>query len=198
VNVGDHITCCIDDFEAGKIGSSMMHACAAVDGTVARRAGSTSRKKFTALVREYHWLVEAMGRLPNLDETFFSYVGWDKVPRPDFAEVIYKYHRCQHAHGQEPPFGFELLPGVGLPASNLVFGKEGVLQLPDNVIFALAAIAVLDPSSVGLSTPPGYHLSLGDYAYMINDWWGRADDFVAETKRNKIPRVSFGDLSFDE
>lgn len=62
MNVGDSVACAIDDFEAKKINSSLLHACNAVDGTASKLAHSKkgSKERFTAFLRDYYWLLEPM------------------------------------------------------------------------------------------------------------------------------------------
>ena len=84
---------------------------------------------------------------------------------------------------------FELIPCVAKPASRIVLA-QGVLQLPDNVVFALLAVAVLEPvNSTGLRVPPDYFLSRGDRAYPIMQWWAARRTFGKRLKSILYPEL---------
>jgi hypothetical protein len=56
--------------------------------------------------------------------------------------------------------------------------KQGHFRMSDRIIFGLLAVAVFAPVNVGQSTP-GYWLSWGTQTMVIDEWWGRANDFLA-------------------
>lgn len=130
----------------------------------------------------------------NITETRFPV----KVERPkaaggepDLADVIYGIHRCSHGHGAELPGGFELIQdAAGSPQHTQVEISDGSVRLSDRIIFGLIAVAVLSPANKGQRAPDGYFLTFGSSAkLMINDWWGRANDFAAVTAQDPLPSV---------
>ena len=194
MNVGSSVRKAIDEWQAGDLDSSMLHACNAVDGTASESlpqiTGSNAR--FTQLRRNNYPILGAMGT-PGIDivsTRFPVKVERPKAPggQPDLADVIYGIHRCSHGHGQALQEGFELIRDAGVNEVTTIEAKEGRLRLSDRVIFGLLAVAVLDPVNKGQAVPDGYYLSLNRQQFPINDWWGRAADFTAFLDPNQ-PQV---------
>lgn len=203
MNVGNSIRKAIDDWQNGELESAMLHACNAIDGTAKKLYPTLgSNERFTRLLRENYAILGPMGA-PGIDiiETRFPV----NVPRPkaaggkpDIADIIYGIHRCSHGHGDELPEGFELIENAAGPAryTQMRFAN-GKVQLSDRIIFGLIAVAVLSPSNKDQSVPDGYYLSFGNSATMIiNEWWGRANDFPQIAALDPVPQVKldFGDL----
>lgn len=90
--------------------------------------------------------------------------------------LVYKVFRCSLGHGDALPSGYQFTKAVGGAVSELLIG-QGVLHLPDRLPFALLAAAVMAPANRDDSTADGYFLSLGEERFIVNDWWGREDDF---------------------
>ena len=111
--------------------------------------------------------------------------------------MIYGVHRCTHAHGDELPAGFDLIPdAAGSEGISRVQVSKGRLRLSDRVIFGLLGVAIMSPANVGQRTPDAYYLTFGTSAVLtINDWWGRAADFAAIAALEPVPSVKldFGD-----
>lgn len=195
MNVGSSVKKAIDDWELRELEAAMLHACNAVDGTAAKvhpTLGSNAR--FTRLLRDNYAIFGPMG-VPgvNLVETRFPV----KVDRPkaqggqpDIADVIYGIHRCTHGHGAEMPDGFQLVHDASGPAGyTRVYIEKGKLRLSDRVIFGLLAVVVLSPVNVGQTVPETYHLTFGNIVLPINEWWGRAADFMALAAAASLPSV---------
>lgn len=197
MKISDSVIGSIDDFAAGKIESSVMHACFAVDGTARKLVGSNndSRKRFVSFLRDHYWLLEPMVTPGiNLVDTRWGNVPLSKQPNPDLAEIIYEVHRCSHGHGDEVPGGFKFTRSVGTKES-LMEMSAGVLHLPDRLPFGLLAAAVLARVNRDQVVPDRYFLTLGEEKFTINDWWGRESDFrPIAAKYNQI-RVHLQGLS---
>lgn len=193
MNVGNSVRLAVRDF-ADEIDSSMLHACNAVDGTAAKMYPPTlgSQKCLTRLLRDNYAVIEAMslGGV-NLDETRFP-VPVRRVTtgdgHPDMADVIYSIHRCSHGRGDELPDGFDLVPSENAPGHVSVLIEKGKLRLTDKLIWGLLAVAVLEPVNVGQAAP-GYSLALLDHEIVIDEWWGRGDDFRMLAAQHPMPRV---------
>jgi len=202
MNVGNSIRKAIDDWEKGEYEAAMLHACNAIDGTAKKlypKLGSNAR--FTKLLRENYSILGPMG-MPGIDivQTRFPVaVERPKAPggEPDLADVIYGIHRCTHGHGDELPDGFELIPDAdGQVRLTRLMVKKGVARLSDRMIFALIAVAVLSPVNIGQVVPDGYYLTYGaSERLIINEWWGRANDFLAIIAKETMPlvKLDFGD-----
>lgn len=201
MKVGDSVRIAIDDWEKGELESAMLHACNAVDGTASKLyPGLGSNARFTRLLRDNYNILGPMAA-PGLDLTATRWpvaVQRPKAPggTPDFADIIYGIHRCTHGLGAELPDGFEILPDAAGPdrLTQLLVTK-GKVRLSDRVIFGLLAVAVLSPVNGDQKVPDGYYLTIAGEQLLINEWWGRATEFVTLVARHPLPRVklNFGD-----
>lgn len=194
-SVGNSVRMAIKDWESGEMESAMLHACNAVDGTAKKtypNLGSNAR--FTRLIRDNYGIFGPMG-LPGVNVTETR---WDVVverPKasggmPDIADVVYGVHRCSHGHGEELPDGFELIADAAGPKMlTHLHIERGKVRLSDRVIFALLAVTVFSKENLGQVVPDGYYLSYEGMIMPINEWWGRAEDFLAIAAAQNIPSV---------
>lgn len=186
MNVGDSVRKAIDDWEQGEFEAATLHACNAIDGTAAKLYPSIgSNARFTRLLRENYAIFGPMG-IPGIDLVNTRFPVKVERPKaaggmPDIADVIYGIHRCTHGHGNELPNGFEFLPDAAGPARiTRMLIEKGKVRLSDRVIFGLLAVAILSPANVSQTVPAGYHLTFGTAQLSINEWWGRAADFITQ------------------
>jgi hypothetical protein len=188
----------IDDWQRGEFEPAMLHACNAVDGTAGKLYPTSGNKaRFTRTLRENYAILGPMGA-PGIDlvETRFPVTVKGSTAldgKPDLADVLYGIHRCCHAHGDELPDGFELLQDASGPKRlTRMLVERGKVRLSDRVIFGLLAVAVLSPANrdQAINELDGYFLTFGESAKLvINEWWGRADDFPAIVAQDPTPQV---------
>lgn len=134
-----------------------------------------------------------MGAGLNLAETRFTNVRVRSTASPDFADVIYEIFRCGHAHGDEIPSAFSVLPSMGGFYSEWQFG-HGELHMPDRVIWALLSVVVLAEVNRNETTTGTYYLSLGNERFPVREWWGRENDFRSVASRYNKVRVKLDGL----
>lgn len=166
----------------------VLHACTAIDGTARKLYGSIdgNKKNYLKCLRSYYWLLEPMLGSINLIETKFSWGKLIKKDKPDLAEIIYEAFRCNHAHGSEHPIEISFIKCTDSDETVFLFG-EGEMFFPDRLIFALLSIAVLSEVNKTQEIPDNYYISLGSESFIINEWWGRENEFKAITQRyNKV------------
>ena len=192
----DQVRCAIEDTEAGKFEAALLHACTGIDAT-SRRLFPNEKLvgvRYKDCLRHYYWLLEPMvGSGINLEETRFTNIKLKGVTSPDFADVVYEVFRCHHAHGDEVPPEFEVVPTVGGWGSRWVLA-EGRLHMPDRVVWALLALAVLSRVNAGERSDGEYYMSLGDERFIIAQWWGREADFRPIAERYNTVRVKLEGL----
>jgi hypothetical protein len=196
MKIGDYVRLAIDMFERDDQEAAVLFACLAVDGTArkAMQRRRSSRAGFENFLRERYWLLEPMATPGiNLVETRWTNVPVEDEPAPDFAALIYRVFRCSLGHGEDLPTGFKLTPSAGTPTSSLLIAKD-VLHLPDRLPFALLATAVLCPANRAETTSEGYYLTLDREEFVINEWWGREEDFRPIAARYNTTRVKLEGL----
>lgn len=191
MRLSQQVLCAIDDAGAGKLDSALMHACIAIDATSKRLFPSEKKVgvRYIKCLRDYYWLLEPMiGVGINFAETQFSNLQLGKNKSPDLAEFIYEVFRCSHAHGDEVPAQFSVVPSSGSPPQ-LLLGPNN-LHVPENVVWALLSVAVFSKSNKSEATEGDYYLSLGGNRFYIRDWWGREDDFKSIAEGHNQVKVS--------
>jgi hypothetical protein len=196
LQLAKQVLCAIDDAVAGKFDAALLHACFAIDG-VSKRIFPNSTKvgvRYANTLRRYYWILEPMmGAGINLEDSKFTNIVLRNNTSPDFADIVYEILRCSHAHCDEVPENFSVLPSAGPFYSEWQFGL-GELHMPDRVIWALLAVAVLSYVSKGQATTGTYYLSLGDEKFPLKEWWGREDDFRPIAAKYNKTRVKFDGL----
>lgn len=197
-SVGESVRKAIADWSAGDVEFAMLHACNAVDGTAKKAYTNVAQvgARFKRLLRENYDVLGPMG-MPGID---LSGTKWPiRLGRGkpyellDLAEVIYRVHRCTHGHGEELPLGWKLHADAnGEPRRTRLEWEAGTVALSDRIIFGMLAVAVLSPENLGQKVPVGYHLTLEDYRFEINEWWGRKKDFLTATQAivQRLPLVT--------
>jgi hypothetical protein len=73
---------------------------------------------------------------------------------------------------------------------------ESELRMPDRVVWALLAVAVLAEVNRGEKSIGSYYLSLGTEHFPICDWWGREEDFRPVANRYNKIRVKLEGLAW--
>jgi hypothetical protein len=168
MKLSKHVLYAIDDVEANKLDAGLLHALIAIDGTSKRLYPNSTGvgTRYINCLRKYYWLLEPMLVAGlNLVETRFTNIQLRNNRAPDFAEVVYEIFRCSHAHGDEVPCAFSLLPTAGRFNSEWVFGKNE-LHMPDRVLWALLSVAVFSKVNRHEKTAGAYYLSLGDEQFL--------------------------------
>ncbi|MBM5782955.1 MAG: hypothetical protein FJ368_06005 [Pelagibacterales bacterium] len=187
MKISDSVRKSIDDWEKNELESSMLHACNAVDGTAKKIYPKyKNQKRFTQILRDNYKIFGPMG-LPGIDIANTAFPVGIKNPtaiggNPDVADIIYSIHRCSHGHGDELPDGFSLLEDAKFGGdSTRIHIERGKLRLSDRSIFGLLAVAVFLIANKDQldSKLNGYRLIFGgEIEFLINEWWGRGEDFL--------------------
>ncbi|MCR6711204.1 MAG: hypothetical protein NVV57_00295 [Demequina sp.] len=102
-----------------------------------------------------------------------------KVRNRDLAYTVYKFYRCNVAHGDEFDEGFGLNEDVRSNPEGTTFRvAEGTLMLSNRLVWGLLACVVFAEENSEERVPDGYHFTYGGRVRMfINDWWGSGTRF---------------------
>ena len=186
----------IDDAGVGKLDSALLHACIAIDAT-SKRCYPGDRKvgrRFMNCIRKYYWIIEPMlGAGVNLVDSRFANINLGKPSPPDLAEFVYEVFRCAHAHGDEVPNVYSIMPTTGSELSHWYFG-HGELHMPDRIVWALLALVVFADVNAHENSDGDYYLSLGNDRFVLREWWGRESDFRPVAESYNRTRVTFEGL----
>ncbi|WP_243368623.1 hypothetical protein [Microvirga solisilvae] len=204
-----HVLAAINDYEQGSPDLALMHACFSIEGTARKFSGKNkaTNKDYKDLIRAYYWIIEPMiGGGINLVETKWHNLKIDNgygriLPDPDLADVIYHVFRCSHAHAEDTPKNYELLPVTDGHSRWIL--ADGVLHMPERIIWALLAVSVFAKVNADITTDTPHYLTwgsmslgLGIETFIIKEWWGREEDFKAFMDKQKIIRVKLDKLAF--
>ncbi|MDR3448713.1 MAG: hypothetical protein P4M15_03010 [Alphaproteobacteria bacterium] len=196
MKLSQQVTYAIDDASVGKLDAALLHACITIDNT-SKRCFPTEAKvgrRFVNCIRKYYWIIEPMlGGGVNLVDCRFANIKLNKISAPDLAEFVYEVFRCSHAHGDEVPSVYSILPTAGSQLSNWSFG-HGELHMPDRIVWALLAVAVFAKVNAHEKSEGDYYLSLGNDRFPLCDWWGCETDFRPFAERYNQTRVTFQGL----
>ncbi len=205
----DHIFASIDAYTRGEIEHSLHHVCIAVEGATRNffNKDKVSNKDYKNFVRNYYWIIEPMiGGGINLEETKFSGAkitdGYENlILDPDLADIIYHIFRCSNAHSKAVTSNYQLLPFRDGYSEWII--ADGLVQMPERVIWALIAICVFSKGNLQIKTSGEYHLTWGSESlgidtriFLIKDWWGKENDFKTFIDKQNILRVTFKNLNF--
>ena len=173
-------------------------ACKSVEGTAKHLypGEASSKRRFKRCVRKYYWLIEPMmGVGVNLVDTRFANVNTiENIYPPDFADLVYHFHRCVHAHGDEISVGFRPTETVHQFDSNWELGPN-IVRFPDRVIWALTSVAVFSRANSrfsGQGSP--CWLSWGLDRFSIADWWKREAEMKTLAAGWNTQRVEWKEL----
>ncbi len=187
MRIDQHVLHSLHDCDRQDYDSALLHASFAIEGTAKNLFHKGGRQAYKDCLRQYYWLIEIMiGGVIDLKTTFNNVVikvGSRKVlPKPDLADVIYHIFRCNHAHAEEIPLNYSLLP---LEDGNPIWiiGSD-TLQMPILIIFALLSVSVFAKCNNKIQTEGIEYLiygnaELGNFKFLIKDFWGKEDDFRA-------------------
>jgi hypothetical protein len=207
MRIVDSVAKAIADWQSGDSESAMLHACNAVNGTATKAYKSIEgdRAKFTTLLRDNYSILGPMG-IPgvDLDKTRFG-VDLKKsnpqIKEFDLADLIYKIHRCSHGHGDELLKGFELMPDAAGPHGTTHFSLDlvdGTVRLSDRIIFGMLGVVVFSPVNAHQKSDHGYFLSYDGVELPINEWWGRARDFLEIVNNGRSPVIKIYEFGSDD
>jgi len=190
MKISDRVQYAIDDANSGKPQSALMHACFALEGTgnkiFDRSIGS--HNVFVNTFQRYQWAIEPMFASGiNIEETIFKNISLKKR-EAHLSEVLYEIFRCNFAHGNELPDGFDIEFTTDPNLRKVVLSKQSII-MPDTIIYALCSAVVFSSVNSDSKINDGYYLSLGTMYFDINRWWGREDDAKICFSTVKSPRI---------
>lgn len=198
MKISDHVQSCFEDVKTGRFDAALLHACIGIDATskLLYPAQKKVGKRYVQTIRDYYWLVEPMlGAGVDLELTRFDNVRLTKTQSPDFADIAYEIFRCGHAHGDEIPEGFKVLPSEGNWRSQWLIGKN-TLRLPDRIVWALLSISIFAKVNERQKVQQigAFNITLGDHHFPVKEWWGQEDRVRPIAVEHNQVRVHLGEM----
>ncbi|MHB1949481.1 MAG: hypothetical protein ACYCQI_15390 [Gammaproteobacteria bacterium] len=183
----DHVLKAIEAFDRNEKDHALMHATFAIEGTAKNLfSKKILREDYKNCIRQYWWVIERfIGEGLNLEETKFTHLNLidekqRAISNPDLADVIYHIFRCHHAHAEEIPINYKLLPTKDGHHSWEINILNNGLLMPETIIWSLLAVAVFSKANVGIKTTGEHYLTWGSEevgitTFIIKDCWGKED-----------------------
>lgn len=196
--LGERVKFALDHYGRGEYLLALEHACNAVDVTSQKYYGASKsqRSLFKDIVKEYHWLLEAMalGGV-NLDETIFENFPITEglkspILKPTFGDLMYHVVRCSLVHSDRLTSGFSFQEG-----NHFILGKNH-LTLPTLTALGMIAIVIFCPVNAQESIDRNYWIGMFGNQMIVNDFWGKEDVARHIASKNAGPRVTLLNLAF--
>ncbi|WP_145975200.1 hypothetical protein [Enterobacter roggenkampii] len=190
MRIAERVQYAIDDALAGKSLSALMHACFALEGTGNKifEKSMGSHNVFVETFKLYNWAIEPMFSSGiNIEETIFRNVVLKKR-EAHLSEILYEIFRCNFAHGNELPNGFDIVLTTDINHRCVELSRQSLI-MPDTIVYALCSAVVFSRVNQDEHIKDGYYLSLGTMHFDINKWWGREDDAKICFSTVNAPRI---------
>lgn len=204
MKIGDYVKLAMDAAGRGEDELALLLACAAVDGTAAKRYPNIrdNGDRFRRFLRDGAGALGPMA-FPGFDiltQEFPVALDAKSVVKRDAAFLIYKYYRCAVAHGDEFDPGFGLIDDTRSGSGSTRFEispHSGSARLSNRLIWGLLACTVFAPENAEERVPDGYYfLYGGQVTMMVNDFWGSGDRFevsIAPLSPLPVVRMDFNE-----
>jgi hypothetical protein len=180
--ISTRVTEAFTKLKAGDPTEALFAICAAVERTARGEGLPKGKSGFKQFVATSMPVIAAIGVGPALAGVRFSYSHPDLKPSADgtcgLEDVVYHLVRCGLYHDAE------ISPQLVFTANQIGPGTGGTLMIPAGVVAGLIIAVVAAPSNTSGRTQPGFFVGVGERRYVLNDWWGRRDELIADLARN--------------
>jgi len=120
------------------------------------------------------------------------------IKEPDLADIIYHIFRCSHAHAEEVPLTFTVLPSQQRILRWMIGIEDKSVHMPDTVIFALLAVSVFSKVNVDIVSAGDLSLTWGNqtgyFIFPVKESWGREDEVKLLLAGKNMTRVKLNGL----
>ncbi len=192
MKIADHIKCSLDACDSRELDKAMLFACLAIDGTAKKLYPEIDKvgARFRKFIVEHLDIIELMFGGLDLRETVFPFKDNKGNVGVKFEDIVYEKFRCNLAHGNELPDGYDITVKVSDGIQQFMIDISGQsMTFPESAIFALGLPCVLSPVNANQKIGSNlYHYRDPINHYAVDRWWGKVDcaraimDFGAQVK----------------
>ncbi|MCX7147787.1 MAG: hypothetical protein NTY05_00010 [Rhodocyclales bacterium] len=192
MKIADHIKHSLDACDNRELDKAMLFACLAVDGTAKKAYPAIDKvgARFRKFIVEHLDIIELMFGGIDLRETVFPFKDNKGNIGVKFEDIVYEKFRCNLAHGNELPDGYDINVKVSDGIQQFTIDIAGQsMTFPESAIFALGLPCVLSPANADQKIGSNlYHYRDPINLYVVDCWWGKVDcaraimDFGAQVK----------------
>ena len=179
MKISDHIKAALDASDRKELDQAMLFVCLAVDGTAKKMYPEINfvGERFRKFITDQIDIIELMHGGLNLEETIFPFKDNKGNTGIKFEDIVYEKFRCNLAHGNELPDGYDISVKVAAGVQQFTIDIENLsMTLPESVLYALGLSCVLAPVNAGQNIGNNlYHYKDPINSYVVDRWWGKAD-----------------------
>ena len=192
MKISDHIKNSLDACDSRELDKAMLFACLSIDGTAKKAYPAIDKvgARFKKFIVEHLDIIELMFGGIDLRETVFPFKDNKGNIGVKFEDIVYEKFRCNLAHGNELPDGYDINVKVSNGIQQFMIDIAGQsMTFPESAIFALGLPCVLSPVNADQKIGSNlYHYRDPINHYVVDRWWGKVDcaraimDFGAQVK----------------
>jgi hypothetical protein len=179
MRIADHIKSSLDASDTRELDKAMLFACLAIDGTAKKMYPEMQKvgDRFRRFIVEHLDIIELMFGGLNLQETIFPFKDNKGSIGIKFEDIVYEKFRCNLAHGNELPEGYDITVKVANGIQQFMIDiKNQSMTLPESAIYALGLPCILAPANADQKIGSNlYHYRDPINHYVIDRWWGKID-----------------------
>ena len=179
MKIADHIKSSLEASDGRELDKAMLFACLAIDGTAKKMYPEVQKvgERFRKFVVEHLDIIELMFGGLNLQETIFPFKDSKGNIGVKFEDIVYEKFRCNLAHGNELPEGYDITVKVANSIQQFMIDiKSQSMTLPESAIYALGLPCVLAPVNADQKIGSNlYHYRDPINHYVVDRWWGKID-----------------------
>ena len=179
MKIADHIKYSLDACDSRELDKAMLFACLAIDGTAKKMYPQIGKvgERFRKFILEHLDIIEMMFGGLNLQETVFPFKNNKGNIGVKFEDIVYEKFRCNLAHGNELPDGYDITVKVSDGIQQFMIDISGQsMTFPESAIYALGLPCVL--AQVNADQKIGsdlYHYRDPINHYAVDRWWGKIE-----------------------
>lgn len=192
MKIADHIKYSLEACDSRELDKAMLFACLAIDGTAKKLYPAIDKvgARFRKFIVEHLDIIELMFGGINLRETVFPFKDNKGNIGVKFEDIVYEKLRCNLAHGNELPDGYDINVKVSEGVQQFMIDISGQsMTFPESAIFALGLPCVLSPVNADQKIGSNlYHYRDPINHYVVDRWWGKVNcaraimDFEAQVE----------------
>ena len=179
MKIADHIKYSLNACDSRELDKAMLFACLAIDGTAKKAYPAIDKvgARFKKFIVEHLDIIELMFGGIDLHETVFPFKDNKGNIGVKFEDIVYEKFRCNLAHGNELPDGYDINVKVSDGIQQFMIDIAGQsMTFPESAIFALGLPCVLSPVNADQKIGSNlYHYRDPINSYVVDRWWGKVD-----------------------
>ncbi len=178
MKISEYIRLSLDEADRGNLESSLLHVCAAIDGTAKKQYSDDKvGRRFRQFIIDHLDIIQHMYGGIDLINTVFPFKDQKGNKGVKFEDILYSTYRCKLAHGDELDDGCGVEASIATHLDKFCIDIiKGTMTLPQSSIYALGFACVLATSNVDqrIGNKECFYNDLY-YKFFVDSWWSKLD-----------------------